>query len=70
MAANAKNKDLPDEAMDYILDGLDGEIMNEDWEIADVREYDEENIDIEEWAGNIIETKLATAVKRKNTNRK
>ena len=65
MAAKVKNKDLPDEAMDYILDGLDGEIMNDDWEIADVREYDEENIDIEEWAGNIIETKLATAVKRK-----
>ncbi len=65
MASKVKNKDLPDEAMDYILDGLDGEIMNEDWEIADVREYDEENIDIEEWAGNIIETKLATAVKRK-----
>ena len=65
MASKVKNKDLPEEAMDYILDGLDGEIMNEDWEIADVREYDEENIDIEEWAGNIIETKLATAVKRK-----
>jgi hypothetical protein len=65
MASKVKNKDLPDEAMDYILDGLDGEIMNEDWEIADVREYNEENIDIEKWAGNIIETKLATAVKRK-----
>ena len=39
--------------------------MDEEWEIADVREYDEENADIEEWAGNVIEMNLAQAVKRK-----
>ena len=59
-----KNNDLADEDMDIIFEGLEGEIMGEEWEIADVK-YDEENTEIEEWAGNVIEMNLAQAVKRK-----
>lgn len=65
LASKYKNNDLADEDMDIIFEGLEGEIMDEEWEIADVREYDEENTDIEEWAGNVIEMNLAQAVKRK-----
>lgn len=65
MASKAVNPELTDEAYEVILDSLDGETIEDGWEIADVRTYDENNLDVEKWAGNVLETKLAKAVKRK-----
>jgi hypothetical protein len=65
MASKASSPDLSDEAYEIILDSLEGEVIDEDWEIADIRNYNENNLDIEKWAGNVLETKLAKAVKRK-----
>ena len=61
--ALAKSKDLPDEFYDDILEGLEGEVMdNDEYEMVDVRTVDENNSDIEEWAGNLLE--LAKVVER------
>ena len=65
MASKKTPTDLTDEAYDIILDSLEGEIIDEDWEIADIRNYNENNLEIEKWAGNVLQTKLAKAVKRK-----
>ena len=55
--------DLPDEFYDDILEGLEGEVMDGDeYEMVDVRTVDENNTDIEEWAGNLLE--LAKVVER------
>ena len=55
--------DLPDEFYDDILEGLEGEVMDGDeYEMVDVRTVDENNSDVEEWAGNLLE--LAKVVER------
>lgn len=55
MAANTKSLDLPNDVYDVILEGLKGEVMSEEWEVADVRELDEDNMSVEDWANNMIE---------------
>ena len=55
MAANTKSLDLPNEVYDVILEGLKGEVMSDEWEVADVRELDEDNMSVEDWANNMIE---------------
>jgi len=55
MAANTKSLDLPNEVFDVILEGLKGEVMSDEWEVADVRELDEDNMSVEDWANNMIE---------------
>jgi len=55
--------DMPDEFYDDILEGLEGEVMDSDeYEMVDVRTVDENNSDVEEWAGNLLE--LAKVVER------
>lgn len=55
MAVNTKSLDLPNEVYDVILEGLKGEVMSDEWEVADVRELDEDNMSVEDWANNMIE---------------
>ena len=52
-------KDLSDEEFDLILDGLEGEVMDEDWEEVAERDYLETN-DEEDWANSLIKTDLAS----------
>lgn len=51
------SEDLSDDDGYYILDNLSGEIVDDEWELVDEREYSEENTDIETWADNLIEEK-------------
>ena len=53
-----EKKELTDEDYSTILDGLNGEVMNEDWELVAERDY-EENNDSEDWANTLIDTNLA-----------
>ena len=57
----SKKAELPNEVFDTVLEGLEGEVMDSEWEIADIRDYNEENTDLEEWAGDVLH--LAKAVK-------
>jgi len=57
----SKKTDMPDDVFDTVLEGLEGEVMDSEWEIADIRDYNEENTDLEEWAGDVLH--LAKAVK-------
>tara|TARA_R100000278_G_C5471422_1_gene164638 strand:+ start:193 stop:1968 length:1776 start_codon:yes stop_codon:yes gene_type:complete len=51
------SEDLSDDDGYYILDNLNGEIVDDEWELVDEREYSEENTDIETWANSLIEEK-------------
>ena len=51
------SEDLSDDDGYYILDNLNGEIVDDEWELVDEREYSEENTDIETWADSLIEEK-------------
>ena len=55
MASKASSPDLSDDVFDSVLDGLNGEVMSSEWEIADIRDVNEDNADVEEWAGNVLE---------------
>ncbi len=60
------SKSISDEDSDLLLnealDTLGGEIMNsEEFEIVDIRDVSNDNMSVEDWAGNMIE--LAAAVK-------
>jgi len=63
-----ENSDFDDETM---LDALDGETINDDWELVDSREFDDDNEDCDTWANRLIKqkenllTKLADFVKSK-----
>ena len=46
-------RDLSDEEFDLILDGLEGEVIDEDWEQVAEREYLETD-DHEQWANSLI----------------
>ena len=37
-----------------ILEGLEGEIMSEEWELADERPYNEENTTLDNWANDVL----------------
>ena len=51
-----ENKDFNDDEM---LDALKGESIDDEWELVDVREYDENNVSIEDWAKDKIKEKLS-----------
>ncbi len=56
---------------DEMLDALEGETIDDEWELVDEREYDEENESVEAWAKKMIKpkkdmlTKLADFIKSK-----
>jgi len=56
---------------DEMLDALQGETIDDEWELVDEREYDEENESVEAWAKKMIKpkkdmlTKLADFIKSK-----
>jgi hypothetical protein len=52
-------QELSDEDYEVILDGLQGEVMDEDWEEVAERDYLETN-DEEDWANSLIKTDLAS----------
>jgi len=57
--ALAKSKDLPDEFYDDILKGLQGEVMDSDeYEMVDIRDVDEENESVEDWAKDMIKLSI------------
>ena len=63
MASKATTTDLPNEVYDVILEGLEGEVIDsEKWEVADVRDVDEENISVDDWAENTIELNLSETI--------
>ncbi len=49
--------ELTDELGDILFDGLDGEIMSEEWEVAAERDHSEDNEGLEDWAQNFIDKK-------------
>jgi hypothetical protein len=63
-------QDDHDELLAY-LDVLDGEIVSDEWELVDAREFKEDNEPIEEWANRLIKpkkdlyTKLAEVITSK-----
>lgn len=62
--------DEHDELLAY-LDVLDGEVVDDEWELVDAREYKEENESVEDWANRLIKpkkdlyTKLAEVITSK-----
>ncbi len=57
----SKPPEIPEEIYNAVLEGLDGELMSDEWEIADIRDVSEDNTELEEWAGDVLH--LAEAVK-------
>jgi len=51
------DKDFSDEDGDKILELLEGENINDEWELVDKREYSDSNISIEDWANSKIKNK-------------
>ena len=49
--------DLTDEEFEALEQGLEGELIDEEWELVDKREYSEENESIEDWANRLIKKK-------------
>ena len=49
-----------------MLDALEGEEIDEEWELVDSREYSEENENIEDWAKSKIKEKLSVIQKLAN----
>lgn len=63
--------DLSDEQFKEIEDGLKEELIDDEWELVEKREYSEKNEDIESWANRLLKEKktalqkLASIVKSK-----
>jgi hypothetical protein len=53
----ASHTDFTDEEGDEMLEKLNGETIDEEWELVDSREYDENNEDIDIWANKKIKNK-------------
>ena len=49
--------DLSDEQFEEIENGLDGESIDDEWELVEKREYDEKAEDIETWANRLVKEK-------------
>ena len=49
--------DFTDEEGNRMLDSLEGEDINNEWELVDKRQYSESNISVEEWANSKIKPK-------------
>ena len=69
---SAEKHDFDDEMM---LDSLNGEVVDDEWELVDTREYDDENDSVEDWANRLIKpkenllTKLADFIKSKPSDK-
>jgi hypothetical protein len=65
------SSEFTDEEGDVLLESLNGETIDEEWELVDKREYSDKNISIEEWANSKIKAKdnlfkkLADVIKSK-----
>ena len=46
-----------DEELKEIENNLEGEVISDEWELVDSREYSEENTDLESWANSKIKQK-------------
>jgi len=55
-----ENEDFNDEEM---LNALDGEEINDEWELVEKREYSEDNESVEDWAGSLVKEKKSTLSK-------
>lgn len=55
MASKASSPEYPNKVYNAILKGLKGEVMSSEWEIADIRAYNEENTTADEWASDVIQ---------------
>ena len=54
----AKSKDYPEEFYSEVLKELKGEKINSDeWEVIDIRDFEDDNNSDEEWANNMIQLK-------------
>jgi hypothetical protein len=51
------NSEFTDEEGEILLESLNGETIDEEWELVDKREYSDKNISIEEWANSKIKAK-------------
>jgi len=49
--------DLSDEQFEEIENGLEGESIDDEWELVEKREYDEKAEDIETWANKLVKEK-------------
>jgi len=54
LASKSHDHDFPHEVYDAVIKGLKGEVMSDEWEIADIRDYNEENTSTEDWASDVI----------------
>tara|TARA_R100001443_G_scaffold116667_2_gene137939 strand:- start:3540 stop:5324 length:1785 start_codon:yes stop_codon:yes gene_type:complete len=62
-----KDEVLTDEQKEFVLDNLEGEIIDtEEWELVDARKVDEENESIEDWANKLIKVKKSALTKLAN----
>jgi hypothetical protein len=50
-------KDLTDEEFEALEQDLEGEVIDDEWELVDKREYSEENESVEAWANRLIKEK-------------
>jgi len=62
----AKQPELTQEQGEILLEHLKGEVMSEEWEEVDSREYCEENVSNEEWASASIVEKKSMFTKLKD----
>jgi hypothetical protein len=58
--------ELSDQDGESLLKHLKGEVMSDEWEVVDEREYDSENQNADDWANMLIEEKKSTLSKIKN----
>ena len=49
--------DLTDEEFESLLEHLQGEVVDDEWELVDEREYSQENESVEDWAKKLIKPK-------------
>jgi hypothetical protein len=53
----SSNEDFTDEEGNKLLESLNGESVDEEWELVDKREFSDSNVSIEEWANSKISKK-------------
>lgn len=58
-----QTKNLSKEEGSFNLDTINGESISDEWELVDKREYNKENIDIENWANQLIKVKAGVNLK-------
>ena len=60
----SKKQDLSDEEGDIVLGMLQGEVVDDEWELVDTRYHNEDNGTISEWANGLIREKKKTLAER------